>query len=386
MKMSENVTTQFDDFDDDKKKDVQNHINNTSLDDMEDNDGLTEEEKKEIEKKKRLSQNTDYDEDFEEKSQNKKAENKSEENKVGNDNSSKTGFDFWGKEDPTKTNKSKIENNDNPAGVTEMKQTGKEGIVNKKFKTIGIFLLGMIIIATLLSLGIKACTSDKVEEVTQQQKEQEDGMQEVEMFKNNASTDTLNNVAVNGQSKNFEENINQPLTNPNGEVIDRKSLIVSYTRGEDGKVYGLDKDGNIVLDENGNPLIINQEEYNSTDNIDKQEQQSLEKLNQMESELLGKREEGLENLDDNASLEQVKKEKVPNTTPLHEGAGAAIKAYGGTMQDRIAYLSAKVQKEETMEQLKVATNNLAKSKKNGGIGINYKANKVDGVAADIWNR
>lgn len=93
-------------------------------------------------------------------------------------------------------------------------------------------------------------------------------------------------------------------------------------------------------------MVINQDEYNSTDNIDKQEQESLEKLNKMESELLGKREGELENLDDNISLENVKKEKVPNTTPLHEGAGAAIKAYGGTMQDRLAYLSAKVQKKK----------------------------------------
>ena len=389
--MSENVTTQFDEFDDDnKKKNIQDQIKNTSLEDMEendknvtDNDGLTDEEKREIEKKKRLSQNND--EDFkEEEKTNNNAKNKTEESNK-EDSSGKTGFSFFNERDTTKTNKSKIEsNNSNPAGVTEMKQTGKEGVVNKKFKTIGIFLLGMIIIATLLSLGIKSCTSDKVEEVTPQQQEQQDSMQEVEMFRNNASTDTLNNVNVNGQSKNFEENINQPLENPNSEVVDRKSLIVSYTRGEDGKVYGLDKDGNIVLDENGNPLVINQDEYNSTDNIDKQEQESLEKLNKMESELLGKREGDLENLDDNISLENVKKEKVPNTTPLHEGAGAAIKAYGGTMQDRLAYLSAKVQKEEAMQQLKEANNNLVKNKKNGGIGINYKANKVDGVAADIF--
>ena len=210
--MSENVTTQFDEFDDDnKKKNIQDQIKNTSLEDMEendknvtDNDGLTDEEKREIEKKKRLSQNND--EDFkEEENANNNAKKETEENNKENDSSGKTGFSFFNEGDTTKTNKSKIEsNNSNPAGVTEMKQTGKEGVVNKKFKTIGIFLLGMIIIATLLSLGIKSCTSDKVEEVTPQQQEQQDSMQEVEMFRNNASTDTLNNVNVNGQSKNFE--------------------------------------------------------------------------------------------------------------------------------------------------------------------------------------
>ena len=53
--MSENVTTQFDEFDDDNKKNIQDQIKNTSLEDMEekdknitDNDGLTEEEKREI--------------------------------------------------------------------------------------------------------------------------------------------------------------------------------------------------------------------------------------------------------------------------------------------------------------------------------------------------
>ena len=320
--MSENVTTQFDEFDDDNKKNIQDQIKNTSLEDMEekdknitDNDGLTDEEKREIEKKKRLSQNNDEDFKEEEKSNNN-AKNKTEESNK-EDSSGKTGFSFFNERDTTKTNKSKIENNNsNPAGVTEMKQTGKEGVVNKKFKTIGIFLLGMIIIATLLSLGIKSCTSDKVEEVTPQQQEQQDSMQEVEMFRNNASTDTLNNINVNGQSKNFEENINQPLENPNSEVVDRKSLIVSYTRGEDGKVYGLDKDGNIVLDENGNPLVINQDEYNSTDNIDKQEQESLEKLNKMESELLGKREGDLENLDDNISPNILEPFGIKSTSPV----------------------------------------------------------------------
>ena len=59
--MSENVTTQFDEFDDDNKKNIQDQIKNTSLEDMEekdenitDNDGLTDEEKREIEKKKRF--------------------------------------------------------------------------------------------------------------------------------------------------------------------------------------------------------------------------------------------------------------------------------------------------------------------------------------------
>ena len=35
MKMSENVTTQFDEFDDDNKKNIQDQIKNTSLEDME---------------------------------------------------------------------------------------------------------------------------------------------------------------------------------------------------------------------------------------------------------------------------------------------------------------------------------------------------------------
>lgn len=77
MKMSENVTTQFDEFDDDNKKNIQDQIKNTSLEDMEekdknitDNDGLTEEEKREIEKKKRLSQNNDEDFKEEEKTNN----------------------------------------------------------------------------------------------------------------------------------------------------------------------------------------------------------------------------------------------------------------------------------------------------------------------------
>ena len=131
--MSENVTTQFDEFDDDNKKNIQDQIKNTSLEDMEekdknitDNDGLTEEEKREIEKKKRLSQNND--EDFkEEEKTNNNAKNKTEESNK-EDSSGKTGFSFFNERDTTKTNKSKIENNNsNPAGVTEMKQTGKEG-------------------------------------------------------------------------------------------------------------------------------------------------------------------------------------------------------------------------------------------------------------------
>ena len=115
MKMSENVTTQFDEFDDDnKKKNIQDQIKNTSLEDMEendknvtDNDGLTDEEKREIEKKKRLSQNND--EDFkEEENANNNAKKETEENNKENDSSGKTGFSFFNEGDTTKTNKSKM--------------------------------------------------------------------------------------------------------------------------------------------------------------------------------------------------------------------------------------------------------------------------------------
>ena len=404
--MSENVNTNFDD-DLEKLDEVNEELNVKKDSDNQnkvDEEGLSEEEKKQAEKLRRLREvenriSTDKSklerDDTEEttETKTKATDDLNSEPKVESNNR----FGFYsnsGNKKPTKDNDSI---NNNPSGITEMKQTGKEGVINKKFKTIGIFLLIMIVLATGLSYLMKSCSKPEEKKVVEQTEENKNGMQEVDMFKNNASTDTLNNVNVTGQGSSFKDDVNSEISNI---YVDKDSRIVRYQRMDDGKVYGIDKDGNIVLDANGNPILQNQEEYNSAEGLEgqpqsdadiaKQEQESLEKLNQMESELLGKREENTEGLDNATSgglEEQVKKEKIPNTTPLHEGAGAPITAYKGGMQDRIQYLSAKAQKEEAMQQLKAVNENLVQSKKGGGsngFGINYKANKVDSAVADIF--
>ena len=404
--MSENVNTNFDD-DLEKLDEVNEELNVKKDSDNQnkvDEEGLSEEEKKQAEKLRRLREvenriSTDKSklerDDTEEttETKTKATDDLNSEPKVEGNNR----FGFYsnsGNKKPTKDNDSI---NNNPSGITEMKQTGKEGVINKKFKTIGSFLLIMIVLATGLSYLMKSCSKPEEKKVVEQTEENKNGMQEVDMFKNNASTDTLNNVNVTGQGSSFKDDVNSEISNI---YVDKDSRIVRYQRMDDGKVYGIDKDGNIVLDANGNPILQNQEEYNSAEGLEgqpqsdadiaKQEQESLEKLNQMESELLGKREENTEGLDNATSSgleEQVKKEKIPNTTPLHEGAGAPITAYKGGMQDRIQYLSAKAQKEEAMQQLKAVNESLVQSKKGGGsngFGINYKANKVDSAVADIF--
>ena len=405
--MSENVNTNFDD-DLEKLDEVNEELNVKKDSDNQnkvDEEGLSVEEKKQAEKLRRLREvenriSTDKSklerDDTEEttETKTKATDDLNSEPKVEGNNR----FGFYsnsGNKKPTKDNDSI---NNNPSGITEMKQTGKEGVINKKFKTIGSFLLIMIVLATGLSYLMKSCSKPEEKKVVEQTEENKNGMQEVDMFKNNASTDTLNNVNVTGQGSSFKDDINSEISNI---YVDKDSRIVRYQRMDDGKVYGIDKDGNIVLDANGNPILQNQEEYNSAEGLEgqpqqsdadiaKQEQESLEKLNQMESELLGKREENTEGLDSATSgglEEQVKKEKIPNTTPLHEGAGAPITAYKGGMQDRIQYLSAKAQKEEAMQQLKAVNESLVQSKKGGGssgFGINYKANKVDSAVADIF--
>ena len=404
--MSENVNTNFDD-DLEKLDEVNEELNAKKDSDNQnkaDEEGLSEEEKKQAEKLRRLREvenriSTDKSklerDDTEEttETKTKATDDLNSEPKVEGNNR----FGFYsnsGNKKPTKDNDSI---NNNPSGITEMKQTGKEGVINKKFKTIGIFLLFMIVLATGLSYLMKSCSKPEEKRVVEQTEENKNGMQEVDMFKNNASTDTLNNVNVTGQGSSFKDDVNSEISNI---YVDKDSRIVRYQRMDDGKVYGIDKDGNIVLDANGNPILQNQEEYNSAEGLEgqpqsdadiaKQEQESLEKLNQMESELLGKRDENTEGLDNATSgglEEQVKKEKIPNTTPLHEGAGAPITAYKGGMQDRIQYLSAKAQKEEAMQQLKAVNESLVQSKKGGGssgFGINYKANKVDSAVADIF--
>jgi conjugal transfer protein trbI len=404
--MSENVNTNFDD-DLEKLDEVNEELNVKKDSDNQnkaDEEGLSEEEKKQAEKLRRLREvenriSTDKSklerDDTEEttETKTKATDDLNSEPKVEGNNR----FGFYsnsGNKKPTKDNDSI---NNNPSGITEMKQTGKEGVINKKFKTIGIFLLFMIVLATGLSYLMKSCSKPEEKKVVEQTEENKNGMQEVDMFKNNASTDTLNNVNVTGQGSSFKDDVNSEISNI---YVDKDSRIVRYQRMDDGKVYGIDKDGNIVLDANGNPILQNQEEYNSAEGLEgqpqsdadiaKQEQESLEKLNQMESELLGKRDENTEGLDNATSgglEEQVKKEKIPNTTPLHEGAGAPITAYKGGMQDRIQYLSAKAQKEEAMQQLKAVNESLVQSKKGGGssgFGINYKANKVDSAVADIF--
>ena len=404
--MSENVNTNFDD-DLEKLDEVNEELNVKKDSDNQnkvDEEGLSEEEKKQAEKLRRLREvenriSTDKSklerDDTEEttETKTKATDDLNSEPKVEGNNR----FGFYsnsGNKKPTKDNDSI---NNNPSGITEMKQTGKEGVINKKFKTIGSFLLIMIVLATGLSYLMKSCSKPEEKKVVEQTEENKNGMQEVDMFKNNASTDTLNNVNVTGQGSSFKDDVNSEISNI---YVDKDSRIVRYQRMDDGKVYGIDKDGNIVLDANGNPILQNQEEYNSAEGLEgqpqsdadiaKQEQESLEKLNQMESELLGKREENTEGLDNATSgglEEQVKKEKIPNTTPLHEGAGAPITAYKGGMQDRIQYLSAKAQKEEAMQQLKAVNESLVQSKKGGGsngFGINYKANKVDSAVADIF--
>lgn len=404
--MSENVNTNFDD-DLEKLDEVNEELNAKKDSDNQnkaDEEGLSEEEKKQAEKLRRLREvenriSTDKSklerDDTEEttETKTKATDDLNSEPKVEGNNR----FGFYsnsGNKKPTKDNDSI---NNNPSGITEMKQTGKEGVINKKFKTIGIFLLFMIVLATGLSYLMKSCSKPEEKKVVEQTEENKNGMQEVDMFKNNASTDTLNNVNVTGQGSSFKDDVNSEISNI---YVDKDSRIVRYQRMDDGKVYGIDKDGNIVLDANGNPILQNQEEYNSAEGLEgqpqsdadiaKQEQESLEKLNQMESELLGKRDENTEGLDNATSgglEEQVKKEKIPNTTPLHEGAGAPITAYKGGMQDRIQYLSAKAQKEEAMQQLKAVNESLVQSKKGGGssgFGINYKANKVDSAVADIF--
>lgn len=404
--MSENVNTNFDD-DLEKLDEVNEELKvNKDSDNQNkaDEEGLSEEEKKQAEKLRRLREvenristdkskleRDDTDETTETKT--KSTDDLSSEPEVESNNR----FGFYsnsGNKKPTKDNESI---NNNPSGITEMKQTGKEGVINKKFKTIGTFLLIMILLATGLSYLMKSCSKPEEKKVVEQTEENKNGMQEVDMFKNNASTDTLNNVNVTGQGSSFKDDVSSEISNI---YVDKDSRIVRYQRMDDGKVYGIDKDGNIVLDENGNPILQNQEEYNSAEGLEgqpqsdadiaKQEQESLEKLNQMESELLGKREgdiEGLDNATSGGLEEQIKKEKIPNTTPLHEGAGAPITAYKGGMQDRIQYLSAKAQKEEAMQQLKAVNESLVQSKKGGGssgFGINYKANKVDSAVADIF--
>lgn len=404
--MSENVNTNFDD-DLEKLDEVNEELKvNKDSDNQNkaDEEGLSEEEKKQAEKLRRLREvenristdkskleRDDTDETTETKT--KSTDDLSSEPEVESNNR----FGFYsnsGNKKPTKDNDSI---NNNPSGITEMKQTGKEGVINKKFKTIGTFLLIMILLATGLSYLMKSCSKPEEKKVVEQTEENKNGMQEVDMFKNNASTDTLNNVNVTGQGSSFKDDVSSEISNI---YVDKDSRIVRYQRMDDGKVYGIDKDGNIVLDANGNPILQNQEEYNSAEGLEgqpqsdadiaKQEQESLEKLNQMESELLGKREgdiEGLDNATSGGLEEQVKKEKIPNTTPLHEGAGAPITAYKGGMQDRIQYLSAKAQKEEAMQQLKAVNESLVQSKKGGGssgFGINYKANKVDSAVADIF--
>ena len=404
--MSENVNTNFDD-DLEKLDEVNEELNAKKDSDNQnkaDEEGLSEEEKKQAEKLRRLREvekriSTDKSklerDDTEEttETKTKATDDLNSEPKVEGNNR----FGFYsnsGNKKPTKDNDSI---NNNPSGITEMKQTGKEGVINKKFKTIGIFLLFMIVLATGLSYLMKSCSKPEEKKVVEQTEENKNGMQEVDMFKNNASTDTLNNVNVTGQGSSFKDDVNSEISNI---YVDKDSRIVRYQRMDDGKVYGIDKDGNIVLDANGNPILQNQEEYNSAEGLEgqpqsdadiaKQEQESFEKLNQMESELLGKRDENTEGLDNATSgglEEQVKKEKIPNTTPLHEGAGAPITAYKGGMQDRIQYLSAKAQKEEAMQQLKAVNESLVQSKKGGGssgFGINYKANKVDSAVADIF--
>ena len=404
--MSENVNTNFDD-DLEKLDEVNEELKvNKDSDNQNkaDEEGLSEEEKKQAEKLRRLREvenristdkskleRDDTDETTETKT--KSTDDLSSEPEVESNNR----FGFYsnsGNKKPTKDNDSI---NNNPSGITEMKQTGKEGVINKKFKTIGTFLLIMILLATGLSYLMKSCSKPEEKKVVEQTEENKNGMQEVDMFKNNASTDTLNNVNVTGQGSSFKDDVSSEISNI---YVDKDSRIVRYQRMDDGKVYGIDKDGNIVLDANGNPILQNQEEYNSAEGLEgqpqsdadiaKQEQESLEKLNQMESELLGKREgdiEGLDNATSGGLEEQVKKEKIPNTTPLHEGAGAPITAYKGGMQDRIQYLSAKAQKEEAMQQLKAVNESLVQSKRGGGssgFGINYKANKVDSAVADIF--
>ena len=397
--MSENVNTNFDNNFDDftnekldeipKKEEVKTETETENLVD----DGFTEEERKQMEKRKRLEEAKNKNGTTYERTKDEEKIDTTNPNRVIDDEEPlNNAFGFYTETGKRKPRKENI--NTNPSGTTEMKQTGKEGVVNKKFKTIGMFLLIMILLSTALSYLVKSCSKPKENTTVAQTEENENGMQEVEMFKNNASTDTLNNVTVTGQGSNFKDDVNSVDTA--SIFVNKDERIVRYQRMEDGKVYGIDKDGQIVLDANGNPILQNPEEFNSAEGLEgqsteadvaKQEQESLDKLNQMESELLGKRDGGeLENLD-NVSLEtQVKKEKIPNTTPLHEGAGAPITAYKGGMQDRIQYLSAKAQKEEAMQQLKAVNESLVQSKKggNGGFGINYKANKVDSAVADIF--
>lgn len=404
--MSENVNTNFDD-DLEKLDEVNEELKvNKDSDNQNktDEEGLSEKEKRQAEKLRRLREvenristdkskleRDDTDEMTETKT--KSTDDLSSEPEVESNNR----FGFYSNSGNKKPIKDNDSINNNPSGITEMKQTGKEGVINKKFKTIGTFLLIMILLATGLSYLMKSCSKPEEKKVVEQTEENKNGMQEVDMFKNNASTDTLNNVNVTGQGSSFKDDVSSEISNI---YVDKDSRIVRYQRMDDGKVYGIDKDGNIVLDANGNPILQNQEEFNSAEGLEgqpqsdadiaRQEQESLEKLNQMESELLGKREgdiEGLDNATSGGLEEQVKKEKIPNTTPLHEGAGAPITAYKGGMQDRIQYLSAKAQKEEAMQQLKAVNESLVQSKKGGGssgFGINYKANKVDSAVADIF--
>ena len=183
--MSENVNTNFDD-DLEKLDEVNEELNVKKDSDNQnkvDDEGLSEEEKKQAEKLRRLREvenriSTDKSklerDDTEEtkETKTKATDDLNSEPKVEGNNR----FGFYsnsGNKKPTKDNDSI---NNNPSGITEMKQTGKEGVINKKFKTIGSFLLIMIVLATGLSYLMKSCSKPEEKKVVEQTEENKNGM------------------------------------------------------------------------------------------------------------------------------------------------------------------------------------------------------------------
>ena len=280
-----------------------------------------------------------------------------------------------------RVNRTTFPRNENPTTDEELNSNGsdtpnlqtgqRQGIFNKKYKNF-VIVIAFILIASLLFIGIsslfgggkkKQVQEETVEENVANPTFQKD---EIKAMQDNATESDVTTDNL-GQGLNYGQTVNEYNSNlPVGT-----DLASNNNQNIDGAI---DNQGGLTDSE-----------------IDRKEQESLQALEELEKNI-----DKQTPSDDNTGygtdeeIEQVAKPRKNRNTLKIENA-PPIGIYRGAMNDRIEYLSAKTQKDDALNQLGATDNkrgsgvgNGKSGSGNGGYTVNYKANKVDQLASEVF--
>lgn len=251
-------------------------------------------------------------------------------------------------------------NSETTEGNSPNLETGeKQGIFNKKYKNF-VIVIGMILLATLFFIGITSLFGGDKKKVEEQQTVEQNPVNptfqkdEVKSMQDNASD--INNINQLEQGTNYGQTVDEYNNLPVGTDIGQEN----------------------------NENIDNQNSLTESD-IDKKEQESLQALDELEKNIDNQTPSNDNTgYGDEAGInEVVKPRKNRNTIKIEDSSTIAIYK-GGTMSDRIDYLSAKTQKENALGQLGAYNKKSTSRVGSNGVNLNYQANEVDKLASEVF--